>query len=299
MSKEAEAADLVKRAQSISEKLIYLGGNKWETAQDMFIKAANLFKLSKNWDSAADAHLRAAQCRLKLKSRYEAAQSYVDAANCYRHSNPIEAVRCLQMASEIYIDNGKFQTAAKHEKEMAEICEEDGQDLDQAIAHYKQAADYFMGENATSSANQCKLKAAQLLSEKGKYAEAIEFLEAVSTNSVDNNLLKFSVKEYLFKAMLCWLASVSSSSTADSATSISIDECKTALDRYQELDINFPGSRECNLIHKIIEAFENRDVDLFTDEVREFDSITKLDKWKTNIMLKIKNAMKGDNDDLR
>jgi alpha-soluble NSF attachment protein len=49
---------------------------------------------------------------------------------------------------------------------------------------------------------------------------------------------------------------------------------------------------------------ETNDVEAFTNAVVEFDSISKLDAWKTSILLKIKKGIKGgsggtdgDNDD--
>lgn len=39
-------------------------------------------------------------------------------------------------------------------------------------------------------------------------------------------------------------------------------------------------------------AVEAYDAEAFTNAVIEFDSITKLDAWKTSILLKIKNGIK-------
>ena len=42
----------------------------------------------------------------------------------------------------------------------------------------------------------------------------------------------------------------------------------------------------------ITNACENYDVESFTNAVVDFDSMTKLDKWKTNVLLKIKSTIK-------
>ena len=49
-------------------------------------------------------------------------------------------------AIEIYIDMGRFHIAAKHHETIAEICEVKLADLDHAVQHYEQAADYFKGD---------------------------------------------------------------------------------------------------------------------------------------------------------
>ena len=57
----------------------------------------------------------------------------------------IEAVACLLKAIEIYTDMGRFSIAAKHHQTIAEIYESELADLDRAVQHYEQAADYFKG----------------------------------------------------------------------------------------------------------------------------------------------------------
>lgn len=51
------------------------------------------------------------------------------------------------MAVNIYTEMGRFSTAAKLEKETGELYEKEN-DLENAVAHYKAAADYYEGENS-------------------------------------------------------------------------------------------------------------------------------------------------------
>jgi len=41
-----------------------------------------------------------------------------------------------------------------------------------------------------------------------------------------------------------------------------------------------------------VDAYEDMDVEKFTNEVYEFDQVSKLDKWKTTVLLRIKNKLK-------
>ena len=52
----------------------------------------------------------------------------------------------------------------------------------------------YEGEEQTSTANTCKLKVAQFSAKLECYVKAIELFEAVALASLDNNLLKYSVK---------------------------------------------------------------------------------------------------------
>ena len=84
-----------------------------------------------------------------------------------------------------------------------------------------------------------------------------------------------------------------------------LEDVKVALERYREMDINFPGSREDSLIENVIKAYEDKDVDEFTDALREYDRIRKFDNWQTTLLLRVKNTMAGpvgeddENADLR
>ena len=59
----------------------------------------------------------------------------------------------------MYCDNGRFGTAAKLEREIAEMHEADDE-IDEAINHYQKAADFFSGENEKAQRTQCEMKIA-------------------------------------------------------------------------------------------------------------------------------------------
>lgn len=58
-----------------------------------------------------------------------------------------------------------------------------------------------------SLANKLFLKVADLAALESDYQRAITNYEKVAQSSVDNNLMKWSVKEYFLKAGICHLAS--------------------------------------------------------------------------------------------
>lgn len=127
----------------------------------------------------------------------------MDAATCYKKGDAQKAVECMLQAIEIYTDMGRFQIAAKHHMTVAEIYEGELSDIDKAITHYEQAADYYKGEESNSSANRCLLNVARYAAQLGQYEKAIKIYEEVATACLDNSLLKYSAKEYFFRAALC------------------------------------------------------------------------------------------------
>jgi len=55
-------------------------------------------------------------------------------------------------------------------------------------------------------ANKLYLKVADLAAEEADYQHAIENYERVAKSAINNNLMKWSVKDYLLKAGICHLA---------------------------------------------------------------------------------------------
>ena len=139
------------------------------------------------------------------------------------------------MALDYYTEEGKFSIAAKHAKEIAELCESES-DFKQAIDFFQLAADYYEGEGSTSAANGCLLKVALYAAQTEEYDKAIEIYERVAANSIDNNLLKWSVKDYLFRAGLCHLCK------GDPVSA------RRAIDRYCDMDVTFQGQHEHKLL---------------------------------------------------
>ncbi|CAK8566420.1 unnamed protein product [Lathyrus sativus] len=283
----ARAEDFEKKAE---KKLSGWGlfGSKFEDAADLFDKAANSFKLAKSWDKAGSTYVKLANCHLKLESKHEASQAYVDAAHCYKKTNISEAVSCLDHAVNLLCDIGRLSMAARYLKEIAELYESE-QNIEQAVVYYEKSADFYQSEEVTTSANQCKQKVAQFAAQLEQYQKSIEIYEEIARQSLNNNLLKYGVKGHLLNAGLCQLCKGD------------VVAINNALEKYQELDPTFSGTREYRLLADVAAAVDEEDVGKFTDVVKEFDSMTPLDSWKTTLLLRVKEKLKAkelEEDDL-
>lgn len=85
--------------------------------------------MAKKWSQAGAAFAEAANLHAKQGSRHDAATNLVDASNCYKKTDPNEAVACLLKAIDIYTDMGRFTMAAKHHQTIAEMFENETNDL--------------------------------------------------------------------------------------------------------------------------------------------------------------------------
>ncbi|CAM9787150.1 unnamed protein product [Lampetra planeri] len=250
----ADAEKKLRSSQSFFGGLFGGGSSKQEDACEMYARAANMFKMAKNWSAAGNAFCQAAKLHLQLQSKHDAATNFVDAGNAFKKADPQEAINCMNRAIEIYTDMGRFTIAAKHHITIAEIYETELVDIEKAIAHYEQAADYYKGEESNSSANKCLLKVAAYAAQLEQYQRAIEIYEQVATNAMDSTLLKYSAKEYFFKAALCHFC-------------IDMLNTKLALDKYEEMFPVFSDSRECKLLKKLLDAHEEQNLENYTDAV--------------------------------
>ena len=70
-----------------------------------------------------------------------------------------------------------------------------------------------------------------------------------------------------------------------------------ALEQYRELDPPFQGTREHMLLTDLAEAVNGGNQDEFTDKLYQFDSVSKLDKWKTTLLLRVKNSIEEQGED--
>ncbi|CAI5780803.1 alpha-soluble NSF attachment protein [Podarcis lilfordi] len=247
----AEADKKVRGSQGFFSGLFGGGSSRVEEACDIYARAANMFKMAKNWSAAGNAFCQAAQLHLQLQNKHDAAMSFVDAGNAFKKADPQEAINCLLRSIEIYTDMGRFTIAAKHHITIAEIYETELVDIEKAIAHYEQAADYYKGEESNSSANKCLLKVATYAAQLEQYQKAIEIYEQL------------------------------------------------AIQKYEEMFPAFSDSRECKLVKKLLDAHEEQNIDSYTESVKEYDSISRLDQWLTTMLLRIKKTIQGEEEDLR
>lgn len=245
-----------------------------DAAAECYTKAANLFKMDKLWSKAGQAFYEAAKLQTE---RHDAAVCYTDAANCFKKCDVGEAVNCLLKAIEVYTDLGRFTLAAKHHENIAELYEGET-NLESAVQHYEQAAEYFSGEENNSSAVRCLLKVAHLAALLKNYTKAISVYQEVSRRSIDSALLKYSVKEYIFRELLCQMC-------------VDVTETEKALERYERTCPIFQDSREDRLMRKLVECVEEGDVDEFTETIARYDQMSRLEQWFTTMLLRIKQEI--------
>lgn len=278
---KAEADKLCSGAGGFFSKLFGSGG-KLEEACELYTQAGSRFKINQSWSDAGEMYEKAAGIQLdKLQNRHEAAQNLVEAGNCWRKAEPKRASYCLGRAIEVYIDLGRVNLVAKQHVTLGEIWESEAEMSELAIEHYSKAAQIFRGEEQQSQANKCDLKAASMYASNKQYEQATHIFEKVAMSACETPLLKYSAKEYFFKAALCRFC-------------LNTDDARNAVERYEGVFPTFIDTRECQLMKDLLEAAEKDNIDDYTEAVKKYDSVSRIDSWLTAILLAVKKRLQSD-----
>ncbi|KAJ4486074.1 vesicular-fusion protein SEC17 [Lentinula aciculospora] len=255
---------------------------KYEEAGDLYQQAANSYKLEKLFKEAGDCFAREAECRENSNENNEAANAWWNAAKAYKRGFPNLAIQALTQTIVHLTKSGRFRQAADREKEIGQIYIQEAQDIRKACESYERAGDWYAQEDATATAHACYKDAADLHAEIDEFPSAIARYEQVADHSLTSALTKYSVKEYWLRAGLCALAMNDPVSA------------RRNMQKYSTQDATFPSTREAKFVNALIDAVQAGDPEAFTGAVVEFDQVTKLDNWKTSILLKIKRGIQEE-----
>ena len=210
-------------------------------------------------------------------------------ASCYKKSNPADAVHAYVAAIALLTDAGRLTQAAKMSRDCAELYENEEVPVENAtklaIEMYEQAADLFTMEDSKGQASNCQAKVAELASaalDPPDLLKAGQIYDELGRNCLDSNLLKFNAKGYFLQSILCQLAN---------SDAIGAEQ---ALQRYEGVDYTFGESREGKFARTLTECVEGMDAEGFAQACFEFDRVSKLDPWKTSMLVKIKRSIQGD-----
>jgi alpha-soluble NSF attachment protein len=211
----------------------------------------------------------------------------VRVGHCFKKVDTKKAIESYRSAIEILCDSGRLTQAARLSKEVAELFENDESAEESAvlaIESYQQAAELYEMEQQKSQGAQCLAKVAELSSAAQNppdFVRASEIYEQLGKNCLDSNLLKYNAKGHFLHCILCQLANKDSVGASQ------------AMSRLSSLDYTLRESREGKFADELIGCVESNDSEGFATACFEFDRISKLDPWKTTMLLSIRKAVEG------
>lgn len=262
---------------------------KFEDGAELYEKAANAYKVGGFHTEAGDAFMSAANIyKDETNNSMEAGKCLTSAGHSYKKTDSQKAISAFRESISLLCDAGRLTPAARLSKEVAELFEtqEDGNEesVQLAIDSYQQAAELYDMEQQKSQSNQCLAKVAELSSaakDPPDLIRASQIYESLGKTCLDSNLLKYNAKGYFLQCVFCHLANQDGVAAEQS------------LQRFSSLDYTFRDSREGKFVGELVAAVEGHDSEGFATACFEFDRISKLDPWKTSMLLMVRRAIDG------
>jgi len=289
----AQKADkFMEAADKKAQKFDWFGISKQQNQEDaaeMYGKAAAQYKIIKEYGKAGLCYSKSAQCYMAAQTDIEAKTAWREAGKCYRHVDFQKAIDAYKNAIQLQLDADRFSQAARLQEEIGDMMAED-EHLDEAISAYELSADYYEAENDMGNKNKRLLKVAHMCGRARKWAKAIKIFENIAKSSADNNLLRWKVKEYIFKAMLLNLCLFAEDDMERKKKVQWPSAGLTVNERYCDISDIYAGSRECKLIVEIVNCLPT-EVQEFKDAIAAYDRICKLEAWCFELVYAIEKYM--------
>lgn len=270
--------------------------DRYEKAIDLLARSCTAYKMGKLWEKAIDCNRKMYDLHTELKDSHGIVKTLVDMGKLYKNTDPRKAIESYKKAISLYIQSNEVNNAARLWKEIGEMIVSNSLDhttdidLKQGIDAYENAYKLFETTDQMVSANDMKLKIAVFNIRLKKYGEAAEMFETVSQHYLSTGKNAWSVREYVFKSIICHMAD----------GNLHIDQIDDKFANYCRRLPAFEGTKEKYCLTKLISSIRDIDVIAFTDTVREHDTTSKFDDLMCEILLVVKQNLEhgitGNND---
>ncbi|OII76061.1 hypothetical protein cand_008070 [Cryptosporidium andersoni] len=317
----SEALDLYKKAEKVCKGSsgfwsFISGGPDYDEAIQLYVQAANQFKILKMWSKGVECFNKAGDLSIKQGDTGSAANYYMECGNITKKENIRNSIEHYTKAIDLYNKSGRFSQSGKLYKVIAEAFEMDFM-YKESLEYYKKAAEmYDMDEYSKSAYSACILKYADLVSlsydnsysgsmrevsgngDSMKYIyEAITIYESEAKKALQNSLIKYNSKEYLFKAFLIVL------SMND------LVDAEIKWDKYCGVDSSFCGTPQGQFLEAMLKLIKRKQntsisededtnekiVNDFSKILEEYNNIYPVDDWKVHFLTIIKKNLARSN----
>jgi hypothetical protein len=219
---------------------------------------------------------------IKINNNYDALQYYKNAQKHYLTQDSTKFINLtIDKIIPLCIEKNDIAAVGKYYYQIAKLCKDEG---DQYTKQYFDNALKYLESEKNSDLYNCYIDYAIFLMESNDIDSAIYYLEQIMIYIDDKPILIFGVGKYIFLILLCYL------SKGD------IVLTKRKLDEYCDKYSIFIDSIQHKLIIKLIQSYDENDIDKYSTDLFEYNQIKKLDKIEVGLCITIKNNMLADNE---
>ena len=263
-------------------------GHRLEKAMHYFNEAAEIYKLKKEWIKAGDCFIEIAS--LKEQQKEDPCDSYNSAILCYNKGGAKDKYEPLaDKIISINLKAGQFSYCAEltfdKAQKMLEQANNDPKKIQEVLAHYDKALDYFeMDKNSRETkVNEIKEAKADLITiygMKDEIARAKAYYEDLAYYYLKSKSGRIFAVDYFAKIIFIYLA------YDDYITA------KAFLNKYYGEDKDFSRSDIAYFLENLIKCFENEGCDFKDEDIDTEDNILNFDVALNMYKKKIKNNKK-------
>eukprot|EP01084_Bolivina_argentea_P312307 540683_1 len=250
-----------------------------DEAAELYTKAGAQYKITKRYNEAGIAYKKGAEIYISIDDMISAKQAYKESGKCFSHIDIQQSIVSYSNAIKIDLDCDRLSQAARLQEEIAKMLF-DNDEISKAIIAYEQTAEYYHIEHNKIRENKMLIMVAQLCGTEENWKKAANIFETVAKDCVDNKAMRWSVKEYLFKAALLRICQMCYDDTLKHM--MKWNEMKRINDEYYNLSEIYCVSRQGKFIADIIGCLSRNDMNGFKDTRNRWYGC--LENWKIEIL---------------
>lgn len=253
-------------------KTLFLSKNKYEDAISHFELSNNIYKIIKDDEGVRDSFEQLAFCYINLNQKHDEVSTYIKSFQYFKNKDIKLAESLLKRIIDIYLNIYDIKNLVKWHLNIGDFYEYQGE-MEKVLENYGKAYDY----DNDSISTEYQLKYANYMLQFEKYEKSRDIYSKILDSTINNKLLRFRQCEICLQIILSYLCQDD------------IVSAKRAINSFISTYPIFENSREEKFITSIISACEKYDIDEYVTIIKDYETISKLDSLKINLLLKIKS----------
>lgn len=250
--------------------------------------AAEHFRIAgeHNWFESAKAYAQAAALAAEAqKDPSLAAELYTEAAFVMEKVDIDFASSMTGRAISQHCDASQYSNAARLEERMASNHKKKS-NFEASIDGYKRASKLYSAANMNDRADYMNDCAAYLLGKVGRVRMSAYMYQSLATVQAHRNLTKFNVPNLMLRAAVLLL-----SDCLKHSSELDFSAVRKMVEDTYGIDCRFEESREHAFLGDILHSLVVGDLNMFSDCMFYFNSISEFDDLMLDAFEVVKNAV--------
>lgn len=259
---------------------------RYQDAVDLFKKAGNSYKSTKDWSHAGDAYSRATECYKKLKNPIQSALTAISASEMYsKEPDSFEnATNMLNYAINFYKSTDDASKVGNLLCQLAELLETQKK-YDEAIKSYEEASKYYQTSREDTQATNQLIKIGDLYCLLNRWIDAANIYKKIAQKYLENSLTELIACKYCTKVILCRIAGDDTIGAESQLTELG------------EKSRQWKLSEEYTMLQQCLKGIEDGNYNEFNSSISKYNEYKDIDEWTKKIFDAIRDTFNDENEE--